>query len=182
MGICNLHRHKFRFWTSRLSLNLTLSQTARLEHACPCTFYCYTSLVPCHNHYNIMVTSLSSPLDTPPVSELSTPLTQSGRTSPTSIDVEVPDESPTATQKKKKKKKSKKSAKSKDSAQKTASKDDREAEGRPPALCISRNKHWRYISSYHVGVQSPIHVFRDQTQPFVRDLGFNSLSSFLILS
>ncbi|KAF8204060.1 hypothetical protein BJ912DRAFT_1137953 [Pholiota molesta] len=80
-----------------------------------------------------MVTSLSSPPDTPPVSELSTPLTQSGRTSPTSIDVEVPDESPTVTQKKKKKKKSKKSAKSKDSTQRTASKDDGDAEGRP--LC-----------------------------------------------
>ncbi|KAF9479420.1 hypothetical protein BDN70DRAFT_993468 [Pholiota conissans] len=96
-----------------------------------------------------MVVPLSSPADTPPVSEMSTPLTQSGRTSPTSIEVEVPDESPTVVQKKKKKKKSKKSAKSKDSSPKAASKDDGDAEGRPPVLCISRNKHWRYISSYH---------------------------------
>ncbi|KAH9914619.1 uncharacterized protein BXZ73DRAFT_54801 [Epithele typhae] len=50
--------------------------------------------------------------------------------------------------KKKKKKKSKKGAKAKEpSAGKvhgTESSDDR-----PPVLCISRNKHWRYISSYH---------------------------------
>ncbi|KAJ7475914.1 hypothetical protein FB451DRAFT_1245240 [Mycena latifolia] len=59
-------------------------------------------------------------------------------------------------QKKKKKKKPKKSAsaKARDAALATANakgdvkpKDD-EA-GRPPVLCISRNKHWRYISSYH---------------------------------
>ncbi|KAH6911139.1 hypothetical protein BKA70DRAFT_1269566 [Coprinopsis sp. MPI-PUGE-AT-0042] len=46
--------------------------------------------------------------------------------------------------KKKKKKKSKKAGKSKDSEAKAA-----ETESRPPLLCISRNKHWRYISSYH---------------------------------
>ncbi|KAJ7170799.1 hypothetical protein C8R43DRAFT_1059496 [Mycena crocata] len=59
-------------------------------------------------------------------------------------------------QKKKKKKKPKKSAsaKARDAVLATANartdakaKDD-EA-GRPPVLCISRNKHWRYISSYH---------------------------------
>ncbi|KAH7915739.1 hypothetical protein BJ138DRAFT_1141179 [Hygrophoropsis aurantiaca] len=50
------------------------------------------------------------------------------------------------TQKKKKKKKPKKS-KSKDSAD-AAAKAVPESE-RPPVLCISRNKHWRYISSYH---------------------------------
>lgn len=48
-------------------------------------------------------------------------------------------------QKKKRKKKPKK-AKAKD--------DNVEAKAfepeRPPVLCISRNKHWRYISSYHV--------------------------------
>jgi hypothetical protein len=48
--------------------------------------------------------------------------------------------------KKKKKKKSKKAGKSKDREAKPA-----DAEPRPPLLCISRNKHWRYISSYHVG-------------------------------
>ncbi|KAJ7126912.1 hypothetical protein C8R44DRAFT_107989 [Mycena epipterygia] len=60
-------------------------------------------------------------------------------------------------QKKKKKKKPKKSAtaKARDAAVATAnSKADAKAKeeeaGRPPVLCISRNKHWRYISSYHV--------------------------------
>ncbi|CDO74838.1 hypothetical protein BN946_scf185022.g8 [Trametes cinnabarina] len=50
--------------------------------------------------------------------------------------------------KKKKKKKAKKSAKAKDSSGTAASGQDGESD-RPPALCISRNKHWRYISSYH---------------------------------
>ncbi|KAJ8472334.1 hypothetical protein ONZ51_g8583 [Trametes cubensis] len=49
--------------------------------------------------------------------------------------------------KKKKKKKTKKSAKGKDTA-KGNSEQDQERD-RPPVLCISRNKHWRYISSYH---------------------------------
>ncbi|KAJ6576578.1 hypothetical protein DFH09DRAFT_1361496 [Mycena vulgaris] len=59
-------------------------------------------------------------------------------------------------QKKKKKKKPKKSAsaKARDAAIITANaKGDAKAKdeeaGRPPVLCISRNKHWRYISSYH---------------------------------
>ncbi|KAJ7707629.1 hypothetical protein B0H17DRAFT_1281799 [Mycena rosella] len=59
-------------------------------------------------------------------------------------------------QKKKKKKKPKKSAsaKARDAAIVTANaKADAKAKdeeaGRPPVLCISRNKHWRYISSYH---------------------------------
>ncbi|KDR85770.1 hypothetical protein GALMADRAFT_132424 [Galerina marginata CBS 339.88] len=83
------------------------------------------------------------------VSELSTPLTRSGRTSPTCVEVEeTPEVSTTATHKKKKKKKSKKSAKAKDASAASA-KDDADMEGRPPVLCISRNKHWRYISSYH---------------------------------
>ncbi|KAK7033187.1 CRAL-TRIO-N domain-containing protein [Favolaschia claudopus] len=58
--------------------------------------------------------------------------------------------------KKKKKKKPKKSAaaKARDATASTAtSKPDARAKdeeaGRPPVLCISRNKHWRYISSYH---------------------------------
>ncbi|KAF9069351.1 hypothetical protein BDP27DRAFT_1421134 [Rhodocollybia butyracea] len=54
-----------------------------------------------------------------------------------------------APHKKKKKKKPKKSAaaKAKEAAAKkaTAAADA----DRPPVLCISRNKHWRYISSYH---------------------------------
>ncbi|KAF8955209.1 hypothetical protein BDZ97DRAFT_1859464 [Flammula alnicola] len=106
-----------------------------------------------------MVVPLSPMPDTPsspdtdhaaiPVSDLSTPLTQSGRTSPNSIEAEAPNDSATATQKKKKKKKPKKSAKSKDATQKAKAKEDADAESRPPVLCISRNKHWRYISSYH---------------------------------
>ena len=83
------------------------------------------------------------------VSELSSPLTHSGRTSPASIDVEVPDVAATTTQKKKKKKKSKKSAKAKEAASQAKL---QETESRPPVLCISRNKHWRYISSYHVRI------------------------------
>ncbi|PPQ79421.1 hypothetical protein CVT25_002691 [Psilocybe cyanescens] len=81
-------------------------------------------------------------------SELSTPLTESGRTSPNSVEIEVPDDCATTTQKKKKKKKSKKS-KAKDASAASQFRDDADAEGRPPILCISRNKHWRYISSYH---------------------------------
>ncbi|TFK56419.1 hypothetical protein OE88DRAFT_1649692 [Heliocybe sulcata] len=51
------------------------------------------------------------------------------------------------TQKKKKKKKSKKS-KAKES-QKVKLEEVPDQDTRPPVLCISRNKHWRYISSYH---------------------------------
>ena len=50
--------------------------------------------------------------------------------------------------KKKKKKRSKKSAKAKETQ--LGGNTTEETEERPPALCISRNKHWRYISSYHV--------------------------------
>ncbi|KAG7100057.1 hypothetical protein E1B28_001842 [Marasmius oreades] len=48
--------------------------------------------------------------------------------------------------KKKKKKKPKKSAsvKAKEAAAKA-----KEEKDKPPVLCISRNKHWKYISSYH---------------------------------
>lgn len=54
----------------------------------------------------------------------------------------------TTTAKKKKKKKSKKSAKSKSEPNvKPLTEDD---EPGPLVLRISRNKHWRYISSYHV--------------------------------
>ncbi|RDB19206.1 hypothetical protein Hypma_013430 [Hypsizygus marmoreus] len=45
------------------------------------------------------------------------------------------------------KEEAKKSAKAKEEAAKA--KDHAESDGRPPVLCISRNKHWRYISSYH---------------------------------
>jgi hypothetical protein len=99
---------------------------------------------------------------TPTFSELSTPLTQSGRSSPTGIDVTgVLDETVPSTQKKKKKKKSKKSSKAKDATAKATAKDDGDTEGRQPVLCISRNKHWRYISSYHVCV----HFFASESHP-----------------
>ncbi|KAF5312078.1 hypothetical protein D9619_002543 [Psilocybe cf. subviscida] len=87
---------------------------------------------------------LQTDIEEMPLSELSTPMTHSGQTSPISNGVEVVGELPTAPAKKKKKKKSKKSSKS--SAPQTPLTDD---EGRLPVLCISRNKHWRYISSYH---------------------------------
>ncbi|KAK0479636.1 hypothetical protein IW261DRAFT_1478426 [Armillaria novae-zelandiae] len=83
-------------------------------------------------------------LDSPDVddSSLLTPTSiMSGSSSPT-LD-EVPD-TPASAQKKKKKKKSKKSAKAKSEAAAQLVDEDR-----PPVLCISRNKHWRYISSYH---------------------------------
>jgi len=59
-----------------------------------------------------------------------------------------PVEDTTTIPKKKKKKKSKKSAKSKGEPDaKPLTEDD---ESGPQVLRISRNKHWRYISSYHV--------------------------------
>lgn len=74
----------------------------------------------------------------------------SRETSPTRPRNDGQDRSPSG-QKKKKKKKPKKSAKAKDAAAalKAKAQDVPEPDNRPPALCISRNKHWRYISSYH---------------------------------
>ncbi|KDQ62930.1 hypothetical protein JAAARDRAFT_28898 [Jaapia argillacea MUCL 33604] len=48
-----------------------------------------------------------------------------------------------------KKKKKKKSKKPKAKEPTKAKTDNIEQDGRHPVLCISRNKHWRYISSYH---------------------------------
>jgi hypothetical protein len=79
--------------------------------------------------------------------------TRTGSTSP-SIDLEGDvDEAvlPSQAQKKKKKKKPKKSAKAKEVVAATKQTKEQEANGgKPSVLCISRNKHWRYISSYHV--------------------------------
>jgi hypothetical protein len=58
------------------------------------------------------------------------------------------EEDATVTQKKKKKKKPKKSSKAKAEANSKPSIEDDEPS--PLVLRISRNKHWRYISSYHV--------------------------------
>jgi hypothetical protein len=116
----------------------------------------------------IAVSELSSPV---------TPLTHSGRTSPTSIDAKVSDVTEKTTQKKKKKKKSKKSGKAKEVASQAVAQDEPESE-RPPVLCISRNKHWRYISSYHVRTLSE--PTDPKPQPFARALGCNYLWNFLI--
>ena len=105
------------------------------------------------------------------VSKLSTPLTQSGRSSPTYIDVaEAPDEIVSSTQKKKKKKKSKKSSKAKDATAKATAKGDGDKEGRQPVLCISRNKHWRYISSYHVRADSIVSRLNPKTNLYLGTL------------
>ena len=64
-------------------------------------------------------------------------------------------EDTTTTTKKKKKKKSKKSTKSKgEPSAKPLTEDDDEPG--PLVLRISRNKHWRYISSYHVCLPPPV--------------------------
>ncbi|KAI8981315.1 hypothetical protein BD414DRAFT_419704 [Trametes punicea] len=84
-------------------------------------------------------------LPTPP----STHTSRSTSPSPGHRDCEVPD-APEAVNhsKKKKKKKTRKSTKAKDSSEKGIGGYGEEHD-RPPVLCISRNKHWRYISSYH---------------------------------
>ncbi|KAI6163663.1 hypothetical protein EDD17DRAFT_1566010 [Pisolithus thermaeus] len=58
---------------------------------------------------------------------------------------------PPSTQKKKKKKKSKKASTKDGSGSATVQPqvDNLTDAERPPVLCISRNKHWKYISSYH---------------------------------
>ncbi|GLB43647.1 hypothetical protein LshimejAT787_1401590 [Lyophyllum shimeji] len=94
--------------------------------------------------------ALSSPeLDDLSISVTDTPpsTTHSGGTSPTQ---ELAEDAASIAQKKKKKKKNKKSAKAKEAAAATAAKPKaQDSDGPPPVLCISRNKHWRYISSYH---------------------------------
>lgn len=77
------------------------------------------------------------------------PSSHSSRTSsPSPIAETAPTGDQTGAAKKKKKKKAKKAAKEKEASPKQ--KEGEGAEERPPILCISRNKHWRYISSYHV--------------------------------
>lgn len=53
--------------------------------------------------------------------------------------------------KKKKKKKSKKSSKANGGLGATETPKE-SGDPKPPVLCISRNKHWKYISSYHVSL------------------------------
>lgn len=109
----------------------------------------------------VLATSLLTPEDLPDTpglngsiigtSDILTPSsTHSGETSPTLNDNEDLAEIMPSSQKKKKKKKPKKSAKAKEAALKAKTPAPSDLDGRPPVLCISRNKHWRYISSYHV--------------------------------
>ncbi|EIW87174.1 hypothetical protein CONPUDRAFT_134458 [Coniophora puteana RWD-64-598 SS2] len=60
-----------------------------------------------------------------------------------------PDDAASTTSKKKKKKKTKKAKSKQGGSGSDASKQHTPDTERPPVLCISRNKHWRYISSYH---------------------------------
>ena len=93
-------------------------------------------------------------------------------------------EAPTQS-KKKKKKKSKKVAKAKDQSVAGNTKGANGPgcdEDRPPVLCISRNKHWRYISSYHVRFTSSLygHDYNEHGVhgTFYRDRGCNSRSNY----
>ncbi|KAJ7571999.1 hypothetical protein C8J56DRAFT_844273, partial [Mycena floridula] len=101
---------------------------------------------------NASVSPTSSDLDEGQIdnSDLMTPSSiHSGSASPTLDTVEDIPDVPLTASKKKKKKKPKKSAKAKEAANQTKAADSPAPEGRPTVLCISRNKHWRYISSYH---------------------------------
>ena len=123
-------------------------------------------------------------------SDAPTPFTQSGDTSlvedePTPMDLVA-----STHQKKKKKKKAKKSNKAKEAAAAAAQgpgKGTADMDGKPPVLCISRNKHWRYISSYHVCVTRmpcsiPIlNLYRGPGCNFRRNYWTRSFASILIL-
>jgi hypothetical protein len=87
-----------------------------------------------------------------------------------SIDASIP--SSGAAPKKRKKKRAKKKT------EPEASKSVQLSDGAPksPVLCISRNKHWRYISSYHVRFLS-CHLlpFLPLTASSFRALGYSCL-------
>jgi len=129
------------------------SRDARLSSKRRAAFPCRPRLLRCNTMSTLRTPteeSLSSPdLETNPLatSEASTICSDSGQNSPTMESKSLEDVA-SGPPKKKKKKKSKK-PKAKD-AGKGKTDDNPEAEGRPSVLCISRNKHWRYISSYHV--------------------------------
>ena len=63
------------------------------------------------------------------------------------------DKDKTVSSRKKKKKRAKKPVKPKDDDADAHKDDSSGRDTRPPVLCISRNKHWKYISSYHVRLQ-----------------------------
>src|SRR6266498_4102075 len=100
-----------------------------------------------------------------------TPLTQSGRTSPASLDDHLTNAAPITSQRKKKKKKPKKSSAPKVALEQVG-KDGSSSEARPQTLCISRNKHWKYISSYHVCARCPV-CRLTAAGTFIRGLGYN---------
>ncbi|KAG6878034.1 hypothetical protein C0993_000574 [Termitomyces sp. T159_Od127] len=94
-----------------------------------------------------MGTILDSPdIDIVSIPDALTPITQSSATSTNEPEELGGDAILSAPKKKKKKKKTKKHAKVEEAAAQANSQQD--LDGRP-VLCISRNKHWRYISSYH---------------------------------
>ncbi|KAF8527434.1 hypothetical protein BU17DRAFT_73877 [Hysterangium stoloniferum] len=84
---------------------------------------------------------------TPPASSTPTQTVSSRSHSPdiaNNLQETIIEESTGTSQKKKKKKKPKKPK-----AQEVKFEPKKNEPERPPVLCISRNKHWRYISSYH---------------------------------
>ncbi|KAI0640210.1 hypothetical protein C8Q77DRAFT_1085341 [Trametes polyzona] len=98
-------------------------------------------------------TERGSDYDDPPAPDMlpTPPSTHTSRSSsPIAPETTALDEvETTSNSKKKKKKKAKKSAKAKDAPGSKGAGRTSEERDRPPVLCISRNKHWRYISSYH---------------------------------
>jgi hypothetical protein len=80
----------------------------------------------------------------PFTSEVTTPLTPKSPDAPL-IEQKALEDVPVKKKKKKKKPKKKPKASAQGKEQEPS-----EPERKPPVLCISRNKHWRYISSYHV--------------------------------
>jgi len=82
--------------------------------------------------------------------------------------------------KKKKKKKSKKSSKAKDPATSPPpppTPTPTAEENQPPPLYISRNKHWKYISSFHVRVPLGSEIWVLKFEMLSRDHGYNFLSN-----
>jgi len=95
------------------------------------------------------------------ISEVSTPASFSADVSPLLSEQPLPLETPTPRHKKKKKKKSKKTKAEEAVGSVGTSKTRVDDSGvHPQVLCISRNKHWRYISSYHVCVIHQSHYYR----------------------
>ena len=122
-------------------------------------------------------------------SDAPTPFTQSGDTSLVEDEPSPMDLVASTNQKKKKKKKAKKSAKAKEAATAAAQgsvKETTDVDGKPPVLCISRNKHWKYISSYHVCVPRTLcsipilNLYRDRGCNFRWNCWTHSFASILI--